>query len=297
MLARRVSVRSLDAVRIMLWLCVLILIPCPMVVMVENSAYWDNFCKFNFVGVLAAWLLLPAVIEGIGDFAAASIRTVARIAMAALVSTSFMTVVVVAGQVVVEALTPGPAGALLASSREFMNAVTAKEALIDCVNRKVDHRSNILIVDSRVSAMFPVSPTSNKAGIDQYGFFTEYFGQFKVVPETTGRSVVNFYDYNFFYARDAEYEAAEAMDRVFRGDSAAMNRLNVSHVLCSSQTMPLYIVDWEKKGQVALEAASEAEGWRLYRNTSCRSAATDRACAAATALVPAANSLEPDHVP
>jgi hypothetical protein len=264
--ARRRWIGFGDAVQAMLWLCVLLLVPCPMILIVENSAYWDNFCKFNFIGVLAAWLLLPTVVEHLGrSLPAGPARTGVRVAATTLFCGTFLTVVLLAAGLSIEAFADGPCQLACASSGRFVEAAAAKRHLIDSIERSVDLKSNILIADSRIDAVFPISRTTNRAGFDQYGHFTEYFGEFKIVPQVTGRSILNFYDYNFFYARDREYEMADAMDRAFSGDCDALHRLKVSHVLCARETAPDYLRDWERQGKISLTAASTCEGWRLYR--------------------------------
>lgn len=258
-----------DAIRMMLWLCVLTLIPWPMILMIENSAYWDNFCKFNFIGVLAAWLLLPAVIEETRQFhIVRSHPGGARAMTLALLSSSFVTIALTLMGILMATYAGGPRQLVSASSERFTQAVAARRHLLECIGRTVDLNSNILIADRRVTAMFPVSRTTNKAETNQYGHFREYYGDFIVVSQMTGRSIMNFYDYNFFYAREAEYRLVDSLNRAFSGDSRALTDLGVSHVLCSSETMPDYLTDWEKQGRVKLVAASTSEGWRLYRNHS-----------------------------
>ncbi len=276
-LRKRWLIVRTDAVRTMLWLCVLILIPLPMILMIENCAYWDNFCKFNFIGVLAAWLLLPTVMEEARQFhRVRSHPKCARVVTLALLTSSFLTFALIVTGILTKTCTYGPRKLVSAASERFTQAVAARQHLVECISRMVDLNSNVLIANRRVTAMFPISRTTNRPEVNQQGHFREYYGDFIVIPQVTGRSIVNFYDYGFFYTRAAEYNILDSLNRVFSGDSGALAGLNVSHVLCSSETMPDYLTDWEKEGRIKLVAASMSEGWRLYRNHSDSREGADR---------------------
>ena len=274
-LKRRMSVLSEDIVQIMLWLCVLVLVPFPMILLVENAAYWDNFCKFNFVGVLAAWLLLPIVIQRYRKLEmTGSIRLLSRIIIDLILSSCFLTATFTLSTTLKRVFVYGPRKYVVASSRQFTQTVADKRSLVDCVSRLVGLDSNIVIVNRRLKSMYPISRTTNKPQVDG-DYIEEYYEDFRVIPQVTGRSIINFYDYNLLNARDAEYAIVDAMDRVFSGYSDALNQLNASYVLCSHKDMPDYLIDWEKKGEVELVASSVSEGWYLYKNTSNRLSGTD----------------------
>lgn len=262
----RVLTRSENSIQTMLWLSVLIFVPFPFILMVENAAYWDNFCKFNFLGVLAGWLMLPGVIHAYLQIRMSGVvKLLLRVAGVLLLSSCFVTGGLTAGSTLTRVVTCGLREWTTSGGEQFTQAVASRRHLIDCVDSLVDINSNIVIVDRRVTTMYPISRATNKSQVNLYGYIAEYYGEFVIVAQMTGRSIVNFYDYNFFYARNEEYSMADRLGQAFAGDANALHHLGASHLLCSDGNVPEYLAGWEKSGHVIPVSSDANEGWSLYR--------------------------------
>ena len=237
-----------------LMLVVLFLFPLPILALIENAAYWDNFSKINYFAILSSWIVIAYMLDK---------YYITRIMIHSAIKTSALILLLMV---------------LLSDSAVFIQRVGRESRsdyldnttlqltnLLHYFKNEISINNNILILNKNIKEMYPISEISNKPDISLYRYIRSNFGEFEILALYMGVSIINFYDYNFLYNRSREYKLRSAIHSAFSGDASSLLNWNINYILCLHQTCPAFLEDWSSKGMLALQMTHPTEGWRLYR--------------------------------
>jgi hypothetical protein len=235
--------------------------PLPLLVLVENAAYWDNFCKFNVFGILSAWVILPWLLLNTQKLAFS--QTHKRLFVAAHYFPAIYVLLLLAPVLFLKEFESS--GATQNRALRWKEAIGEKSELLHYFKEHVPINDQVLILNSSLRRMYPIDKITNKPDVNLYLFIGRYFGSFVILAQSCGVSIVNFYDYNFLYNRTLECKLYNAIDAAFSGNGSLLHDLNCSHVLVMRENAPKFLANWVSAGLVSEERKSEREGWVLYR--------------------------------
>lgn len=236
-----------------LYSCIIGLYLFPLFIWVENSAYWDNFCKFNFFGIIASLLMFPLIINEYFILKRFSKKKILIISIFLVALISYENLYKIG---------------LNLYDYEKKYAVQKKnikqDLLIKEVMAHIDLEDNIYLLTDKVKSMYEVDNSTNKSNVNFYDYINKNFGQFKIIPMQTGRSVANFYDFNFFMNRELEMELWQTLNGLYSGSFTALNKIKGSFLISSKSNKPYYLNEWFRENRVELIAESNQEDWIMY---------------------------------
>ena len=233
-------------------LCVLLLYPTPFMIMMANSAYWDNFCKFNYIGVLASWFLCPYLLQWIIKTTGKRIFTLCCFA-----SLVFLYPVWDFGK----SATASVKNIFDAASSSAVHAAGLPK-LLETVREMP--QGEIILINPELHSHYTVNETTNKAEVNLYWYIDRYFGKYTFLATEQGFPVINFYDYNFLYSEDSERKQLTALDRLYKGDETALHDLSASYLIAPMHC-PVFIRRAVQKKILSPLAANHKEDWALFK--------------------------------
>jgi len=224
----------------------------PLLIWVENSAYWDNFCKFNNYGILASWLI-------IADGPVRSLihrRSLKKSFLLVILLILFSNESII--KIYNSLATPN-------SIKSYKEAVRRNESLIYAVKAEIPLNSRIYLLNKDLQGMYEVDWEISKSKINLYKYIGENFGDFTLIAMETGRSVVNFYDYNMFVNRTMEYGLWTNMDKLLKGQTEILNQIRGEYIISRMSFLPEYIDNWIDQGYLEIIKQSEVKNWIILR--------------------------------
>ncbi len=234
-------------------LCILFLYPLPLVLFIDNISRWDNYCKFNFVGVLSAWILLAVFWTrhcSKWHWLLSRLWVIVLVLVIACHESFILT------------------GEFLRwNARAAHNRAKASTSqLIKTIKEQVPINSRILLVNRDLTEYYRVSDHGRML-VNLYRFLGKYYGEFIVPAEETGAAVVNFELMNGANVPGPRRALLEVLDRAHKGtlSAAELRRVRIEYVLCAADKAPAFLVDWQKEGRLQLLASDEIENWSLWR--------------------------------
>jgi hypothetical protein len=250
------NIPKLPVLDIFLYACVICLYWFPVFIWVENSAYWDNFCKFNYFGILASWILLIRYLgplsEKLKKFKLNKKLVYVLLILLLSIEFSYKLFFSIYNNYKVNTSTS-------------LNITSQNTNLLKFINTKIPLDKNIYIVNNELKEMYPVDTISNKSNVNLYGFINKYFYQFTDIPKKTGRSIANFYDFNFFMNRTLEKDLWITLDLLYKGDSNVLDRINGDYIISNYFKIPDYAKDWNQSDKIKVVEKSTEEDWIIYK--------------------------------
>lgn len=226
----------------------------PVFIWVENAAYWDNFCKFNYYGILASWILLFKYINPIAK-------------KLKLSSSKFILVYIFF---------------VLFLGNEFFyrvyksinfdsknNSINLGEnqnyLLLKSIENNISLNNNIYLLNKNLKGMYVVDTLTNKSKVNLYNYINVNFGKFKDVSMLKGRSIANFYDFNFLISRDLEAKLWQTLDGLYKGNSKILENIRGEFILSSITELPTFAVEWEIQNKITVIEKSIQEDWIIFK--------------------------------
>ena len=232
-------------------LCVLIFYPMPYFIMMENSSYWDNFCKFNYVGVLASFL--PLCEFSSRYWSARPNKQFLMIVFMFVIS--FVPFVVNLPKVIAN---------FNDGLKQHREPIYTKMNLVYTLQHSSKmSNDSILIVKKDIASHYEVDRVTNKSNVNLYEYIYTNYNDFLPLSTSWGFPILNFYDYNFMYNREAEYNQVDNLSLLYGGNEDAIANINCRFIL-STFDYPEYMNRAVNKGLVRSLAVDKDENWSLF---------------------------------
>ncbi len=224
----------------------------PAVFMLKNIAYWDNFCKLNYFGVLAGWIMLIYFADT-KDLLLRLRRLHKLIFAILLVIACHESVLTVA-----KALTSN-------AYQEYKAEVKSKQQLIDLVKEDVPINSTILLLNKELTEFYDVSRETHRPNVNYLTFCYEYYGDFTIIAQETGASIVNLFHFHSSHDNTRKFHLLDVLKGLTAGDGRMLQEWDLDYVLCMIEKCPTFLDKWEKDGLVEPFKENQDEGWSLYK--------------------------------
>jgi len=237
-----------------LYACVIGLYLFPVFLWVENSAYWDNFCKFNYFGILASWILLFKYIESFAkklNLHGLNFKLIYFLIVLFLGNEFFFKVFRLINFI---------------PDNKSINIVEKQNSLLlKAVENNIALHNNIYLLNNNIKGMYEVDPLTNKSKVNLYHFINNNFTQFKDLSMQKGLSIANFYDFNFLINRDLELKLWKTLNGLYSGESDALNYIKNDFLVSSISKLPVYVIDWEFQNKIEMIEKSDYEDWIIFK--------------------------------
>ena len=80
-----------------------------------------------------------------------------------------------------------------------------------------------------------------------------------------GRSIANFYDFNFFINRDLESKLWQTLDGLYKGNSESLENIKGEFILSSITKLPIFVTQWKMQNKIEEIEKSKEENWILFK--------------------------------
>lgn len=239
------------AIILLLIVCIF-LFPLPSLFLIKNAAIWDSFCKVNYFGVLAGWILLVYLADKTGILNRnKKIET--------LVLSIFLILICHESVITMSMALKSDA------YKTYMIGLKNKQNLIEVIKRDVPIDSDILLINKEQRVFYEVSKETNRLITNYYAFCNKYYNDFIIVPQETGASMPNLYMSNYNISRTMEYQLFDNLKDLLYGNGLALKKSSVKFILCMIDKCPQYLDQWKSDGLIEPFRENQNEGWVLYK--------------------------------
>jgi hypothetical protein len=226
----------------------------PFFILTENSAYWDNFCKFNYIGVLSSFLLLPYVIKEYYKK-----NKLNQIGLILFLVIAFISTIINLFNIV------SSKDIIFGSHRLYEISINKTKHLTEYASNHLNSHDKVLALNKNVTSHFVVDRKSNKAMVSSYDYMLNNFGEFLSLPFMLGIPVINYYDYNFMINRQIEYKLVDNLNLLYGGNISVLNSISVDYLIMTFDKKPAYIDKLVKLNMISLVAYDKTENWLLFK--------------------------------
>lgn len=225
---------------------ILVCYPLPFVLYIDNIITWDNFCKFNELGIYSGLVFLVFFFNEIRHHVWLKILSIFLIAV--VVQGSFW-------RFYTEVKTRN----LFREHKKFQSQLSNKHELDMFLNSLPKRDVTFLVV----SNAYPMEYRWDVRTRD-FVFMFDMADSFKTISWKHGIRTLNYYDLNHQVKESNEKIWIDAMNGINRGDVKALKTLHPSYIICNLSETPDYVHYLVLKNILKVVACSCKEGWIIY---------------------------------
>ena len=224
----------------------------PIVIWVENAAYWDNFCKFNYYGILASWIVISDnLLKKIVIKSTVKARILATVIILVVCNESLFEIYRFFGNTNLH--------------KTYVQNVEKNTKLLQFIETNVPLNRNIYLLNSDLKSMYTINPHTNKSNVNLYGYIFKNFNQFTLISMETGRSIANFYDYNMFMNRELEQKLWTTINDLYTGNPNSLQSIEGDYILSNISKLPEFATEWQTQNKIRFIEKSDLEDWIIFQ--------------------------------